>query len=161
VVRGLNTAASIWLTAALGMACGAGLVLLAVATTLAHFTIMLGFPKLVGRLPRSRRLATEIRISYDDSRELLRTILIRCTELRFAISHVRLDREEPLIDSREEAEDMADYEGREVDRPANRGRVTLYMQVKGKRPVSQLIAALSDIPGIREVGAVSEDDELE
>src|ERR1700690_698964 len=32
IVRGLTTAASVWLTAALGMACGAGLPILAVAT---------------------------------------------------------------------------------------------------------------------------------
>ena len=70
VVRGLTTAASIWLTAALGMACGAGLPILAVATTIGHFVIMLVFPKLVRRLPRPRRVATEIQISYDDGREL-------------------------------------------------------------------------------------------
>jgi putative Mg2+ transporter-C (MgtC) family protein len=53
VVRGLTTAASIWFTAALGMACGAGLPLLAVATTVGHFIIMLVFPKLERQLPRS------------------------------------------------------------------------------------------------------------
>ena len=59
-------------------------------------------------------MATEIQISYEDGRELLRTILIRCTELRFAINHVRLDREDSFIESREEAEDMADDEGVEI-----------------------------------------------
>ena len=68
VVRGLTTAASIWFTAALGMACGAGLPLLAVATTVGHFIIMLVFPTLERRLPRSRRMATEIQISYEDGR---------------------------------------------------------------------------------------------
>jgi putative Mg2+ transporter-C (MgtC) family protein len=63
VVRGLTTAASIWLTAALGMACGAGLPVLAIATTLGHFVIMLLFPKLVRQLPRPRRIATEIHVS--------------------------------------------------------------------------------------------------
>src|ERR1700722_12735195 len=66
VVRGLTTAASVWLTAALGMACGAGLVVLAVATTIGHFIIMLGFPMLLRRLPRARRMATEILISYKE-----------------------------------------------------------------------------------------------
>lgn len=46
IVRGLTTAASVWLTAALGMACGAGLITLAVATTIGHFIIMLGFPRI-------------------------------------------------------------------------------------------------------------------
>src|SRR6201996_1035357 len=40
VVRGLTTASSVWLTAALGMACGAGLVVLAIATTVGHIIIM-------------------------------------------------------------------------------------------------------------------------
>ena len=63
MVRGLTTAASVWLTAALGMACGAGLPLLAIATTAGHFLIMLGFPKLVGRyLPQDRRMATRLSI---------------------------------------------------------------------------------------------------
>lgn len=161
VVRGLTTAASVWLTAALGMACGAGLPLLALATVLGHFVIMLGFPRLVRRLPRSRRMATELRISYDDGRELLRTILIRCTELRFAINHVRLDQEGRSIVTREEAEDMADHEGSEMLRSSGRGTVTLHMQVKGKRPISDLIAALGVISGIHEVGIMDEDAELE
>jgi putative Mg2+ transporter-C (MgtC) family protein len=43
VVRGLITAASVWLTAALGMACGAGLPILAIATTAGHIIIMFVF----------------------------------------------------------------------------------------------------------------------
>lgn len=161
VVRGLTTAASVWLTAALGMACGAGLPILAVATTAGHFVIMLGFPKLVRGLPRTRRTTTELRISYQDGRDLLRTILIRCTDLRFAINNVRLDQEDRSIVTREEAEDMADREGREMRRPPGHGTVTLCMQVKGKRPVSDLIATLSDIQGVREVGTMNEDEELD
>jgi putative Mg2+ transporter-C (MgtC) family protein len=43
-VRGLTTAAIVWLTAAIGMACGAGLPILALAVTAGHFIIILGFP---------------------------------------------------------------------------------------------------------------------
>jgi putative Mg2+ transporter-C (MgtC) family protein len=42
IVRGLTTAAAVWLTAALGMACGAGLPLLALYVTAAHFLVMYG-----------------------------------------------------------------------------------------------------------------------
>lgn len=35
-VRGLTTAATVWVTAAIGMACAAGLPVLAVAVTMAH-----------------------------------------------------------------------------------------------------------------------------
>ena len=161
VVRGLTTAASIWLTAALGMACGAGLPVLAVATTIGHFVIMFVFPKLVRRLPRSQRVATEIRISYEDGRGLLRTILIACTELRFGIDHVRLDREGRTVESREEALDLADYEGVELERPTGKAVVALRMKVKGKRPVSHLMARLTGIDGIHEVGTMNDDTELD
>ena len=161
IVRGLTTAASIWLTAALGMACGAGLPVLAVATTVGHFVIMFVFPKLVRRLPRPQRVATEIRVSYEDGRELLRTILLACSELRFTIDHVRLDRESRTLQSQEEAEDLADLEGVEPERQGCRTTVALSMQVKGKRPASQLVARLSEIDGIRKVGTVNEDTGLD
>ena len=53
VVKGLTTAATIWLAAAVGMACGAGLLLLAVETTAAYFIVALLFPPLL-RLVRGR-----------------------------------------------------------------------------------------------------------
>jgi putative Mg2+ transporter-C (MgtC) family protein len=43
-VNGLTTAASIWLVTAVGMACGAGLPLLALTTTGAYFIVALVFP---------------------------------------------------------------------------------------------------------------------
>ena len=106
-------------------------------------------------------MATEIQISYEDGRELLRTILIRCTERRFAINHVRLDREDGFIESREEAEDMADDEGMEIGQTPAKGTVTLHMQVKGKRPISSLVAALSSIDGVHEVANMNEDTEFD
>ncbi len=159
VVRGLTTAASVWLTAALGMACGAGLPVLAVATTIGHFVIMLGFPGLVRRLRRHRRTASEIRISYADGRGLLRTILIQCTALRFAIDQVRLDRPDAAAGLRERMLDTMDAEGvgrDALEQPTAPGLVTLHMQVTGQRPVSHLIARLSDIDGVLEVGTPGE-----
>ncbi len=161
IVRGLTTAASIWLTAALGMACGAGLPVLAVATTVGHFTIMLAFPRLVRWVPRPQRVATDIRIAYEDGRGSLRTILIVCTELRFAIDQVRLGREGRGPESREAAVDLADLEGTEPDLRDAKATVALSMQVKGKRPISQLIARLSEIDGVREVGTTDSDTELD
>jgi putative Mg2+ transporter-C (MgtC) family protein len=54
LVRGLNTAATIWVTSAVSMACGAGLPLLAIAVTAANFIVVFGFPFLERRLPKSR-----------------------------------------------------------------------------------------------------------
>jgi putative Mg2+ transporter-C (MgtC) family protein len=53
LVRGLTTAAIVWLTAGVGMACGAGLPLLAVAVTAGHFVIVFAFPPIVHRIQRA------------------------------------------------------------------------------------------------------------
>ena len=45
-VNGLTTAATIWLVTGVRMACGAGLLLLAAAVTLAYFVIAFLFPRL-------------------------------------------------------------------------------------------------------------------
>jgi putative Mg2+ transporter-C (MgtC) family protein len=161
VVRGLTTAASVWLTAALGMACGAGLPVLAVATTVGHFVIMFVFPKLVRYLPKERRTATRIRITYRDGRGLLRTILIACTNLRFAIDHFEIEREGVFSDSVEAARDRADEEGIEMEVARHKGDVVLCMNVKGKRPISHLIARLSDIDGVIGVGTANGSMELD
>lgn len=50
-VSGLTTAATVWLVTAIGMACGAGLPLLAVTVTVAYFIIALVFPRISRRLP--------------------------------------------------------------------------------------------------------------
>ena len=50
-VAGLTTAATVWLVTGIGMACGAGLPLLAVAATIAYFIVALVFPLLLRLLP--------------------------------------------------------------------------------------------------------------
>ena len=160
VVRGLTTAASVWLTAALGMACGAGLPILAVATAIGHFIIMFVFPKLIAYLPRQRRTATRLRISYREGRGLLQTILVTCTKLRFAIDHVDVERGSAPMESSEEAFDRADLERAEGHRPT-RGIVVLAIRVRGKRPFAHLVARLSEIDGVTRVGSMGDDMELE
>jgi putative Mg2+ transporter-C (MgtC) family protein len=161
VVRGLTTAASVWLTAALGMACGAGLPVLALATTIGHFIIMFIFPKLAALLPRERRTATRLQIAYEDGRGLLRTILIACTGLRFSIDQVEIERDGRIDVAGEAARDLADSEGTEIRQPPRRYVVVLGLQVKGKKPVSHLIARLSDIDGVVSVGTMESDRDLD
>ena len=151
VVRGLTTAASVWLTAALGMACGAGLPVLAIATTIGHFVIMLAFPKLLERLPARRRTMTRLDIAYADGRGLLRRILIACTELRFAIEHVSLERGVPALAGPEAVEEAA-----ETGPPPRLGLVAISLRVKGKRPIGRLVERLSEIDGVAQVGAADE-----
>src|SRR2546423_14769489 len=55
-VKGLTTAATIWLLAAIGMACGAGLLVVAVATTLLALVVLVGL-RLVERLLLPRQFS--------------------------------------------------------------------------------------------------------
>jgi putative Mg2+ transporter-C (MgtC) family protein len=53
-VKGLTTAATVWLVTAVGMACGAGLLFLALAVTLAYFVVAFVFPVVLRLLPASQ-----------------------------------------------------------------------------------------------------------
>ncbi len=155
IVRGLTTAASVWLTAALGMACGAGLPVLAVATVVGHFVIMLVFPKLVRYLPKERRMTTTIQLSYQDGAGCLAAILEVCTQLRFAIDHVDVQR-----GAQETQQDQADFEG--VEAETGRGLpAVLRMRIRGKRPVPDLVARLSELRGVASVGTVGDEADLD
>src|SRR5580704_9374239 len=79
-VRGLTTAAIVWLTAAIGMACGAGLPILALAVTVGHFIVVFCFPYIARRLPKSRWTPSLLQVSYEDGKEILRDVLVWCTQ---------------------------------------------------------------------------------
>lgn len=90
-VRGLTTAATIWLTCAVGMACGGGLPILALATTLLHFVVVRGYPRLPGRLsPGAVPATAEVRLTYLTGRALLPRLMEVCTRLGFRILQVRV-----------------------------------------------------------------------
>lgn len=57
-VRGLTTAAAIWLSAAVGAACGAGLLVLAATVTGLHLAMVFGFSALEHALARHRGTPT-------------------------------------------------------------------------------------------------------
>ena len=55
-------------------------------------------------------------------------------------------------------QDLADFEGTEIEtNAAGAGAVALVMQVKGKRPITELIARLTDIDGVKRVATIDED----
>ncbi len=58
-VKGLTTAATVWLVTAVGMACGAGLLLLALAVTVAYFVVAFVFPVVLRLLPASQATGVE------------------------------------------------------------------------------------------------------
>lgn len=87
VVRGLTTAATIWLTAAVGMACGAGLPLLAVAVTAAHFLVVLGGARI------TRRIHPEdawLQVQYQPGKGACEALVQLCTGQGFFIHELEV-----------------------------------------------------------------------
>jgi putative Mg2+ transporter-C (MgtC) family protein len=151
-VRGLTTAATVWLTAAVGMACGAGLAILALVVTAGHFIVVFVFPYIVVRLPRSRWTPSGLRVSYEDGRGILRDILVVCTRQDFAVSRVRVEREPSPEGDSDDAGEMMVSDLTAMPSPS-KGTVTVALEVQGTRSVAKLAARLADIDGVVSVNA--------
>jgi putative Mg2+ transporter-C (MgtC) family protein len=130
-VRGLTTAAIVWMTAAIGMACGAGLPLLALGVTAAHFIVVFVYPGLAARLPRSRYLEFAVRVVYEDGRGILRELLSETTQLGFSVARVRTE-----------------HLPREIQDSA---AVAVEIDVRGQPDVAPLATALEGLDGVLEV----------
>ena len=160
LVRGLTTATTIWVTSAVGMACGAGLPLLAIAATGANFVVVFGFPLLERQLPKSRWAPSSLQVSYQDGRGILRDILTVCTQQDFAVTGVQVERDgETEARSRGKqsgkgrAKDAADVltavvEADDGSRMAPKGTVTVVLELRGGRSVAKLVDKLSEIHGV-------------
>jgi putative Mg2+ transporter-C (MgtC) family protein len=166
-VRGLTTAAIVWLTTAVGMACGAGLPILAMFVTALHFVVALGFPVIVMRLPRSRWTPSPVQVSYEDGKGVLRDILVACTKDDFAVSRLRVERGRVLADAPGETVEAGFDIGngsaslRAPEPPADaaalhRPTVTVVLEVQGVRSVARLAAKLAEIAGVVSVRAGDE-----
>lgn len=128
-VNGLTTAASIWLTAALGMACGAGMPVIAIAATALYLITVGGLTALGQRI----RLASQDEIcilQYKDGRGVLRAVLARATELGFDASLTRT---------------------RTFESPGKAARVEARLKFQGRAPLHTLIQELSEIKGVTAV----------
>ena len=85
-IRGLTTAASVWETAAIGMAAGAGLPLLALLVTALHFVTVLAYTPLGRWLATRGRGERTYRVTYEDGRGVLRALLATCTEKGWSVN---------------------------------------------------------------------------
>ncbi|MGJ9426273.1 MgtC/SapB family protein [Nesterenkonia halotolerans] len=93
MVSGLTTAASIWVTAAVGMACGAGMPMIAALTVLLYLLAVTLITTLVRRLPRHDRSERYV-VRYADGRGILREILGEASQLGYETRLVRTRRME-------------------------------------------------------------------
>lgn len=117
-VRGLTTAATIWLTCAVGMACGGGLPLLGAGATAVHFLVVRGFPLVTRRLVTHRAVAqVELRLSYRTRRGLLGRVLELCTSRGFRVTDVHIHSEARESGKVKEAEVVLGLEGRASAHP--------------------------------------------
>ena len=138
-VRGLTTAAIVWLTAAVGMAAGAGLWLLAVVATLAHFAVSYGFTPLARRLSDRATRVHALTLTYRDGEGVLRRALAECTQRGFAVRDLVA---------------TTDDGGAAAVRQA-----TVRLSVEGTGPVTELATWLADIDGVLAItaGGAAED----
>lgn len=135
IVRGLTTASAVWLTAAVGMAAGAGLPILAIFVTAGNFVVVTLFPIVERRLPRSRWAPSRLHVSYQDGKGILREVLVLCAEQEFAVARTHIDR----------------------DRQSE-GVVTVAFEIRGAKSVSKLAARLSEIEGVVTVSTGADTD---
>jgi putative Mg2+ transporter-C (MgtC) family protein len=133
-VRGLTTAAVIWVAAAVGMAAGAGLWLLAIIATAGHYAVVFGLTPLAARLPRARFAPSRLRLVYLDGQGVLRAVLTACAARGFTVAETSIDQQDTAHDPR---------------------TVVLSLTVEGRSSVADLTATLAELNGVT---AVASDD---
>jgi len=168
IVRGLTTAATVWLTAAVGMACAAGLPILAIAVTAGHLVVVAGLPAVERRLPKSRWTPSHIHVAYRGRQGVLIEVLTLCTQLDFAVTRVNVEGEGDLVShGKQSGSQQAKGHGKESDdettpieeaasdqAPSGAGSVvTLLMEVRGPKSIPKLAARIAEIPGVVSVQA--------
>lgn len=90
-VRGLTTAAVVWVTAAIGMAAGAGLPILAVLVTVLHFLTVYVFGPWAHRITGSPEATARLTLTYRGGTGALRTTLAEFTSRGYRVIGTRIE----------------------------------------------------------------------
>ncbi|NLU73555.1 MgtC/SapB family protein [Streptomyces sp. HNM0575] len=147
-VRGLTTAATVWLTCGVGMACGGGLGVLAAVTTAVHFVVIRGYPRLARRLSSTpASVQSTVRLRYRTGSALLPQLMEKCTDRGFHILGVRVDR---LPRSQEEAE--------EAERAGMEDTARVLLRIEGPGDVRELSSELFETRGVLGMDVVLDPD---
>lgn len=133
VVRGLTTAAAVWVTAAIGAAAGAGMLALAAGTTAGYFLVAYAYGPVLRRLARGSRNALWMR--YRHGSGALRRAMQTCTESGWVVAELSVGQDH----------------GTESDGPFREVQVSMELQGKGR--LTDLVADLEEIDGVVSVGA--------
>ncbi|MCH4209574.1 MgtC/SapB family protein [Bifidobacterium sp.] len=138
-VRGLTTAAGIWVSAAIGMAAAANLFSLGILTAFLYFLVVLGVAPLAHRLTR-RELHATIRLTYRNGKGSLRSSLLELEQEGF---------ETQVVSSRNvESQSGAD----------SGGMVAVEIRVQGK-VTGDMVSSLARISGVKDAELLPEDEE--
>lgn len=133
-VHGLTTAAAVWESAAIGMAAGAGLLLLACTVTAMHFMIVLGFMPFARRLAARLSGSIQVHITYEDGRGVLRKILEACGRRNWQLTEL-----------------AADPPGEPLGAPAGHVGVQLTLSGTGILKAPMLLADIDGVSGVRQL----------
>ena len=139
-VRGLTTAAGVWVTAAIGLAAAAGQAVLAIAATVSYFVVAFLFPRVTRLLPRPGSARTVVQVTYLDGRGVLREAIACCASAGFAVADISTRR---LVAAAGE----------------DPGTVTVRLALQGSGSVEALTGALAALDGVLAVNAEAEDAE--
>lgn len=151
-VRGLTTAATVWLTCAVGMACGGGLAVLAVATTAMHFVVILGYPPLAARLSAGPTpVQSTLRMRYRTGAALLPQLMEMCTSRGFRILSVKVDKLPRPPEEEEETESSGT-----LVRGGESARVLLSLE--GTADVRKLVSEMFQTEGVLGMDLLQEPD---
>ncbi len=133
-VHGLTTAAAVWESAAIGMAAGAGLLLLACTVTAMHFLIILGFMPVAQRL--TARLSGSIRmhVTYEEGHEVMRQLLQACDRRQWQLTEL-----------------AADAPGEPLGAPPGQSGVMLTLSGNGILTAPTVLAGIDGVTSIRQL----------
>lgn len=90
-IHGLTTAAAVWESAAIGLAAGAGLLLLAVAVVVLHFVSALAFSAVERQLNARLRGTVRLLIIYENGQGVLRAVLRVCGQRNWQLTELDAD----------------------------------------------------------------------
>lgn len=133
-VRGLTTAAAVWETAAIGMAAGAGLWVLALTVTALHFVIVFGYTAVLRGMDRRVQGAVSVEVAYSARRGVLPQILAQITTAGWSITSLtQLERPDPES-------------------------TAVRLELKGGTDTSALYGRIADLPEVQSLAPTADDD---
>lgn len=148
-VRGLTTAASVWLTAAIGAAAGAGLPVLATVATAMYFVVLYALRPIADVVRQVRPDRATLRVSYLDGRGVLRALVNAVTGAGFAVAELTTVRTGSAgTDSDSARDDRQDRDLPEREEPVS---VEVTLVLAGRGNLHALLPALSELPGVLSV----------